>query len=103
MFHQPAQILSGERSVRNHARAFGPVGDFPRFADGNDGRQGLSVKSFQIAPAPDAFFENGLERKRIKHGKNVEVKAGSPLKTYVDEDIRLGADSQTVADKKTVP
>jgi hypothetical protein len=27
----------------------------------------------------------------IKHGKNVEVKAGTPLTAYVDEDVALGA------------
>ena len=29
----------------------------------------------------------------IKHGKNVEVKSGSPLKAFVDEDIKLAADT----------
>ena len=69
MLHQPAQIFSGERPVGNHARGFGPVGDFPRFADGNTGWQGLLVQPFQIAPAPDAFFENGLEHQWIKHAQ----------------------------------
>jgi hypothetical protein len=27
----------------------------------------------------------------IKHGKNVEVKAGTPIAAYVDEDIGLAA------------
>lgn len=30
----------------------------------------------------------------LKHGKNVEVKAGSPLKAFVDEDIQLPADQK---------
>lgn len=29
----------------------------------------------------------------IKHGKNVEVKSGAPLKAFVDEDIKLPADT----------
>ncbi len=29
----------------------------------------------------------------IKHGKNVEVKPGTPLKGFVDEDIQLPADN----------
>jgi len=39
----------------------------------------------------------------IKHGKNVEVKSGAPLKAFVDEDIRLPADNQPAAEKKIVP
>lgn len=35
----------------------------------------------------------------IKHGKNVEVKSGSPLKAFVDEDIKLPADSSTNSPK----
>jgi hypothetical protein len=31
----------------------------------------------------------------IKHGKNVEVKSGAPLKAFVDEDIKLPADTST--------
>ncbi len=30
----------------------------------------------------------------LKHGKNVEVKAGAPLKAFVDEDIQLPADQK---------
>jgi hypothetical protein len=30
----------------------------------------------------------------LKHGKNVEVKAGSPLKSFVDEDIQLLPDQK---------
>jgi hypothetical protein len=30
----------------------------------------------------------------LKHGKNVEVKAGAPLKSFVDEDIQLSADQR---------
>lgn len=33
----------------------------------------------------------------IKHGKNVEVKSGTAIKGYVDDDIRLPADSSVKA------
>jgi hypothetical protein len=33
MFHEPAQIFSGERTVGDDAGVAGPVTDFPRFAD----------------------------------------------------------------------
>jgi hypothetical protein len=39
----------------------------------------------------------------IKHGKNVEVKSGAPLKAFVDEDIRLPADKEALGDKKIIP
>jgi len=39
----------------------------------------------------------------IKHGKNVEVKSGAPLKAFVDEDVKLPADIQALGDKKIIP
>src|SRR5207244_6131366 len=55
-----------------HAHAFRPVGDFPRLANRDDRRQSLLIEPFQLAPAPDALFENRLEGKRVKHGEKSE-------------------------------
>jgi hypothetical protein len=44
-----------------------------------EGRQGTAIALTVL------FGPLGL----IKHGKNVEVKAGTPLTAYVDEDIAL--------------
>ena len=46
-----------------------PVNGLYVCADGNAGWQGLLIKLFQIAPAPDALFENGPEGKGIKHAQ----------------------------------
>ena len=67
IFHEPAQIFSGERAVGDDAGVAGPVGDFPRFADDRAGREFFAVKPFEFASAPDAFLENRLESERVKH------------------------------------
>ena len=67
VFHQPAEVFSRQRPVRNHAYTFRPVADFPGLANRDDRRQILVIEPFQVAPAPDAFFENRLEGQRVKH------------------------------------
>ena len=64
---QPAERLAGERAVRDHADIAGAVGDFPRLANGHAGWELLLVKRLQLATAPDAFLEDGLEEDRVEH------------------------------------
>src|SRR5881628_781019 len=73
MAHQPAQILSGQRPVGDDADAFRPVGDFPRFTDGDFGRERLAIKPRQFAPAPNALFEDGMEDQGVegRHKSNL--------------------------------
>jgi hypothetical protein len=52
----------------------------------NKGKEGESKVGTTIA-LTILFGPIGL----LKHGKNVEVKAGTPLKSFVDEDIQLPA------------
>src|ERR1051325_8849559 len=70
MAHQPAQILSGQRPIGDDADAFRPVGDFPRFTDGDFGWKRLAIEAREIAPAPDALFEDGMEDQGVEgtHG-----------------------------------
>ena len=68
MCHQPAQVFPRQRTVGDDAHIPGPVADLPRFANGPFRWQRFAVKPFQIAPAPDAFFENRLKGQRIEHG-----------------------------------
>ena len=75
MFHQPAQRLSSERAIGNDAGIAGPVADFPGLADGLPGGQGLLIKAFEVAPAPDPFFEDGLEGEWIKHDRTAALQA----------------------------
>jgi hypothetical protein len=53
----------------------------------NKGKEGEGKEGTMIALTV-LFGPIGL----IKKGKNVEVKAGTPLKAFVDEDIKLPAD-----------
>lgn len=74
------------------------VGDVRVRLRGNKGKEGED-KTGTTVVLTVLFGPIGL----IKHGKNVEVKSGTPLKTFVDEDIRLVADNQPAIDKKIVP
>lgn len=74
------------------------VGDLRVRLRGNKGKEG-SDKTGTTVALTVLFGPIGL----IKHGKNVEVKTGAPLKAFVDEDIRLPADNQAPLDKKTIP
>ena len=67
IFHQPAQVLARQGTVRDHARIARPVGDFPGLADGRAGRQRLAIKPFQFPASPDTVLENGLENQGVKH------------------------------------
>jgi hypothetical protein len=62
------------------------VGDTRVRLRGNKGKEGESKTGTTIALTV-LFGPIGL----IKHGKNVEVKAGTPLKAFVDEDVQLPA------------
>lgn len=85
----------GELNVRLE---YMKVGDSRVRLRGNKGKEG-SDKTGTAVALTVLFGPIGL----IKHGKNVEVKSGAPLKAFVDEDIRLPADSQAPVDKKIVP
>lgn len=74
------------------------VGDLRVRLRGNKGKEG-SDKTGTTVALTVLFGPIGL----IKHGKNVEVKTGAPLKAFVDEDIRLPADNQAPLDKKIIP
>lgn len=85
----------GELNVRLE---YMKVGDSRVRLRGNKGKEGADKTGTTVALTV-LFGPIGL----IKHGKNVEVKTGSTLKAFVDEDIRLPADNQAPADKKIVP
>ena len=74
------------------------VGDSRIRLRGNKGKEGDDKTGTTVALTV-LFGPIGL----IKHGKNVEVKSGSPLKAFVDEDIKLPADKEALGDKKIVP
>jgi hypothetical protein len=74
------------------------VGDSRVRLRGNKGKEGADKTGTAVA-LTILFGPLGL----IKHGKNVEVKSGAPLKVFVDEDIRLPADNQPSGDKKMIP
>ena len=61
------QIFPRQRAVGDNADVARPVADFPRFADGRARRQIFFVKPFEVAPAPDAFLEDGMKGERIEH------------------------------------
>src|SRR5262245_41469472 len=69
MFHQPAKVFAGQWTVGDDADSFGAIGDFPRLADGNIGRQRLGVEPLQIAAAPDALLKDGMKNKWVKHSR----------------------------------
>ena len=77
IFHEPAEVFAGERAVGDDAHAFGAVGDFPRLADGDAGREGLAVKLRQLAPTPDALFEDRVKSERVEHRFEVQTNIGS--------------------------
>lgn len=62
------------------------VGDDRVKLRGTKGKQGQGKEGTAVALTV-LFGPIGL----IKHGKNVEVKAGSPLNAYVDDDVALPA------------
>ena len=66
-FHEPAKGFAGQRAVSYFADVAGPIGDFPRFTDGNVRGQLLAVKALYVAPTPDAFFEDGTEFEGVEH------------------------------------
>lgn len=63
------------------------VGDSRVRLRANKGKEGEGKEGTMVALTV-LFGPIGL----IKKGKNVEVKAGTPLKAFVDEDIKLPAD-----------
>src|SRR3954466_15902374 len=85
MLHQPAKILPRKRAIGNDAGVAGTIADFPRFADGDAGREMLPVKQFELASTPDAFFENGMEGQRVEHRRHA-----SALRRELDCAVVLG-------------
>jgi len=77
----------GELNVRLE---YVKIGDSRIRLRANKGKQGEDKTGTTIALTV-LFGPIGL----IKHGKNVEVKSGAPLKAFVDEDIKLPADTAT--------
>lgn len=75
---------AGELNVRLE---YIKVGDHRVRLRANKGKEGEGKVGTSVALTV-LFGPLGL----IKHGKNVEVKTGTPLKAYVDEDVRLPAD-----------
>lgn len=72
---------AGELNIRlEHLRA----GDDRVKLRGSKGKEGQGKEGTAVALTV-LFGPIGL----IKHGKNVEVKAGTPLTAYVDEDVQL--------------
>ena len=69
ILHEPAQVFTGERAVGNDAGVSRAVADFKRLADGRVRGQLFAVKPREVASAPDARLENGLEGQRVEHGK----------------------------------
>src|SRR5262245_41560289 len=72
LFHEPAEISSGQGSVRNDADVGGPVGDFPGFPVGLGRGQGFAIELFDVASAPGPRLEDGFECERVKHGRSSE-------------------------------
>lgn len=85
----------GELNVRLE---YMKVGDSRVRLRANKGKEGEDKTGTTVA-LTILFGPIGL----IKHGKNVEVKSGAPLKAFVDEDIRLPADKEALGDKKIIP
>jgi len=77
----------GELNVRLE---YVKVGDLRIRLRANKGKEGED-KTGTAVVLTVLFGPIGL----IKHGKNVEVKSGAPLKAFVDEDIKLPADTST--------
>jgi hypothetical protein len=96
--HAKKSGMFGKGGELNVRLEYLKVGDLRVRLRGNKGKEG-SDKTGTAVALTVLFGPIGL----IKHGKNVEVKTGAPLKAFVDEDIRLPADNQAPVDKKVVP
>jgi len=67
LLHQPMKIFSCQGAIRDDTNvAAWSIADFPRFTNGFLGRERLIVKAFEVAPAPDALFEEGAEGEGIE-------------------------------------
>src|SRR5438105_2261590 len=94
LLHQPAQVFARQRPVIDGADIILMVTDFPGLADRNARRQGLVIKLFELAIAPDAFFEDGLKRQWIQHAAKVSVweeilSRESPSRPYKFPRLRI--------------
>src|ERR1039457_4216009 len=67
ILHEPTQVLARKRPVRNNADVARQVTNLPRFPDRHARWQWLVVEPLQLAPTPDALFEDGPEGKGIEH------------------------------------
>ena len=84
--HAKKSGMLGKGGELNIRLEYLKVGDTRVRLRANKGKEGESKTGTMIALTV-LFGPLGL----IKHGKNVEVKAGAPLKAFVDEDIQLPA------------
>jgi len=84
--HAKKSGMLGKGGELNIRLEYLKVGDSRVRLRANKGKEGESKTGTMIALTV-LFGPIGL----IKHGKNVEVKAGAPLKAFVDEDIQLAA------------
>ena len=96
--HAKKSGMFGKGGELNVRLEYMKVGDSRVRLRGNKGKEGAD-KTGTAVVLTILFGPLGL----IKHGKNVEVKSGAPLKAFVDEDIRLPADNQAPGDKKIIP
>lgn len=85
--HAKKSGMLGKGGELNIRLEYLKVGDTRVRLRANKGKEGEDKVGATIA-LTILFGPIGL----IKHGKNVEVKAGTPLKAFVDEDTQLPAD-----------
>lgn len=85
--HAKKSGMFGKGGELNVRLEYLKVGDSRVRLRGNKGKEGEDKTGTTVA-LTILFGPIGL----IKHGKNVEVKSGAPLKVFVDEDIKLPAD-----------
>lgn len=84
--HAKKSGMLGKGGELNIRLEYLKVGDTRVRLRANKGKEGEDKVGTTIA-LTILFGPIGL----LKHGKNVEVKAGTPLKAFVDEDVQLSA------------
>ena len=87
--HVKKSGMMGKGGELNVRLEYLKVGDTRVRLRANKGKEGEDKVGATVA-LTILFGPLGL----LKHGKNVEVKAGAPLKSFVDEDIQLPADQK---------
>lgn len=87
--HVKKSGMMGKGGELNVRLEYLKVGDTRVRLRANKGKEGEDKVGATVA-LTILFGPLGL----LKHGKNVEVKAGAPLKSFVDEDVQLPADQK---------